>query len=294
MKGVIRSLKRNAVALKRSPKETRQDHYSRLMFELRRRTNQLIARINPFDQVQYRLERMVGPAGVWPQLQQYQFNALKSHGLLPHHSLIDIGCGPITVGLALISYLDRGNYFGVDALPEPLIESYQRIAKHSLVHKNPTLVCSSTFGKRELDHRRFDYIWMSQLSYHLDDPRTVQLFEHVCSMMSEGSVFLADIIDPEIELDPDSTWQGFSYHVRPVEFYEAIARRFGFSVQRRGILRDYGYPDKINLSANILLEFRKLDELRSATAASELVTERFTATREAATALRKPREEAFA
>lgn len=294
MKAVLRSLKRNAIALKRSQKETRQDHHSRLLFELRRRTNQLIARINPFDQVQYRLERMVGPAGVWPQLQQYQFDVLKHHGLKPHHSLIDIGCGPITVGLALIAYLDRGNYFGVDALPEPLVESYQRIARHSLVHKNPTLVCSSTFGKRELGNRGFDYVWMSQLSYHLDDPGTIQLFDHVRSMMSEGSVFLADIIDPEIELDPDSSWQGFSYYIRPVEFYEAIARRFSLSVQRRGTLREYGYPDKINLSANILLEFRKLEQPRTAMAAPEFAPERFDAAREVTAAARKTRKEAFA
>ena len=292
MKAALRSLKRNALALRRSQTETRRDHHSRLLFELRRRTNQLIARINPFDQVQYRLERLVGPVGVWPQLQQYQFNVLKRHGLQPHHSLIDIGCGPITVGLALISYLDRGNYVGVDALPEPLVESYGRIARHSLVHKNPTLVCSSTFGRRELGNRSFDYIWMSQLSYHLDDPGTMQLFEHVHSMMSAGSVFLVDIIDPGIELDPDSRWRGFPYHVRPTEFYETIARRFSLSVQRRGVLRDYGYPDKINLSANILLEFRRLDEPRTAMVAQELAPERFGAAREIAG--RKRREEAFA
>ena len=257
MKAVLRSLKRNAIALKRSQKETRQDHHSRLLFELRRRSNQLIARINPFDRVQYRLERLVGPVGIWAHLQQYQFNALTRLGLQPYHSLIDIGCGPITVGLALIAYLNRGNYVGVDALPEPLVESYRRVAQHSLAHKNPTLVCSSTFGGSELGNRSFDFIWMSQLSYHLDDAQTMQLFEQAHAMMSSTSVFLADIIDPEMDLDPDSKWHGFSYHVRPVEFYEALAQRFSFSVQRRGTLRDYGYPEKINLSANILLEFRK-------------------------------------
>ena len=53
-------------------------------------------------------------------------------------------------------------------------------------------------------------------------------------------------------------WRGFSYHIRPIEFYELIAQQFSLSVQRRGTLLDYGYPDKINLSANTLLEFRKL------------------------------------
>ena len=257
MKAVLRSLKRNAVALRKSPRETRQDYQSRLLFELRRRSNQLVAKLNPFDQDQQYFERLVGPIGIWPHLQQYQFNALTRLGLKSHHSVIDIGCGPLTVGLALISYLDRGNYVGLDLLPEPLDASYRRVAKHGLAHKNPTLVCSSTFGKRELEGRTFDFVWMSQLSYHLDDSQMMQLFEQACAMMSESSVFLVDVIDPGLELDADMKWRGFSYYLRPIGFYESIAQQFSLSVQRRGTLLDYGYPDKINLSANTLLEFRK-------------------------------------
>lgn len=259
MRAVLSSLKRNAVALSMSQQETPRSYYSRLLFELRRRSNQLIARVNPFDRHQYRVEQLVGPIGVWPHLQQYQLNILLGHGLKPHHSLVDIGCGPITVGLGLLSYLEAGNYVGVDALPEPLVESYRRIAKHSLAHKNPTLICSSTFGKSELGDRQFDFIWMSQLSYHLNDVQTAQLFERAHAMMNGTSVFLLDMIDPKIDLDPNETWRGFPYHVRPLSFYEAMARQFSLSVRRRGMIRDYGYPDKINLSANILLEFRRLD-----------------------------------
>lgn len=258
MKAVLRSLKRNAVALRKSAHETRQDYRSRLMFELRRRSNQLIARLNPFDQDQFRLERLAGPGGIWSHLEQYQLNALTRLGLKPHHSVLDVGCGPLTVGLALMTYLDRGNYVGLDLLPEPLNESYRRIAKHDLAHKNPTLVCSSTFGKRELQQRKFDYIWMSQLSYHLDDLQMTLLFEQTRAMMSDTSVFLVDVIDPQIAIDAGLKWRGFSYHLRPIAFFEEIAQRFSLSIERRGTLLDYGYPDKINLSGNTLLEFRRL------------------------------------
>jgi hypothetical protein len=71
-------------------------------------------------------------------------------------------------------------------------------------------------------------------------------------------VFLADVIDPRLQLDADLQWRGCSYHIRPIEFFESLAQQFSLSVQRRGTLLDYGYPDKINLSANTLLEFRKL------------------------------------
>jgi cyclopropane fatty-acyl-phospholipid synthase-like methyltransferase len=257
MRAILGSLKRNPIALRRSKKETRRDYHARLLFEMYRRSNQLVTMVNPFDRDQYRQEKLVGPLGVWPQLQQYQFNALSSLGLQPHHSMIDIGCGPIAVGAALISYLDSGNYVGVDARSEPLVEAYRRIAKLSLTHKNPTLVLSSTFGKSELGDRRFDYVWVSQLSYHLTEAQMAQLFEHVCSMMHGTSVFLMDVIDPEIELEPQATWRGFSYHFRPFEFYETMAEKCSLSVQCRGTIRDYGYPDKINLNTNRLLAFRK-------------------------------------
>jgi SAM-dependent methyltransferase len=258
MQAVLRSLRRNALVLRKSPEETALHYRARLLFELRRRSSQLLSKFNPFDET-YRLERLVGPAGIWRQLQQYQFNALTAAGLKPHHSVIDIGCGPLTVGVPLIDYLDRGNYVGLDLLPEPLVEAYRRIAQQGLAHKNPRLVCSSTFGKRELEGRTFDFIWMSQLSYHLDDLQLVLLFEQARAMMNSSSVLLLDVIDPHLELERDDRWRGFSYHLRPVEIYESLAQEFSLSVRRRGQLIDYGYPDKINLSRNSLLEFRNDD-----------------------------------
>jgi hypothetical protein len=258
MIAVLRSLRRNAVLLRKTPDETSSYYRSRVLFELRRRSNQLMTKFNPFDR-ETRLERLVGPAGIWPYLQQYQFNALTRLGLKPHHSIVDVGCGPLTVGVALIPYLDSGNYAGVDLLPEPLVEAHRRIAQRGLAHKNPTIVCSTTFGKRELEGRTFDFIWMSQLSYHLDDLQLVLLFEQACSMMHSSSVLLIDVIDPAIKSEGHKTWRGFSYHFRAVELNEELAQDFSLSVQRRGRLVDYGYPDKIDLSRNMLLEFRKVD-----------------------------------
>src|ERR1017187_10183961 len=110
----------------------------------------ILRRFHPRYREQYRLETLVGPGMVWDQLKQYQFNILTRLGLKPEHSLLDIGCGPLTVGLRLISYLNKGNYVGVDLRPQPLIEAYRLIAKYSLVHQNPTFINSTTFGKDEL------------------------------------------------------------------------------------------------------------------------------------------------
>ena len=202
----------------------------------------ILRRFHPRYREQYRLETLVGPGMVWDQLKQYQFNILTSLGLKPEHSLLDIGCGPLTVGLRLISYLNRGNYVGVDLRPQPLIEAYKLIARYSLVHQNPTLINSTTFGKNELAHRSFDYIGMSQLSYHFDDELMLKLFDQARSRMKPDSVFLFDVLDPGRTFPAGAMWRGFSFYVRPFEYYAGLASRFGFSMKSRGQIRDFGYP----------------------------------------------------
>lgn len=44
-----------------------------------------------------------------------QLEFLKSHGLLPEHRLLDVGCGAFRAGRHFIDYLEPGHYFGIDA-----------------------------------------------------------------------------------------------------------------------------------------------------------------------------------
>src|ERR1700690_1184571 len=88
----------------------------------------VLRRVHPRYREQFRLETLVGPKNVWDQLVQYQFNILTGLGLKPEHSFLDIGCGPLTVGIRLIPYLNRGNYFGGDLRIQPLLEAYRLIA----------------------------------------------------------------------------------------------------------------------------------------------------------------------
>jgi hypothetical protein len=52
--------------------------------------------------------------GWWDYMQQLQYNFMRAQGLKPRHHLWDIGCGSLRAGVALIRYLDRGHYHGVD------------------------------------------------------------------------------------------------------------------------------------------------------------------------------------
>jgi SAM-dependent methyltransferase len=218
----------------------------------------ILRHVHPRYREQYRLETCVGVRNCWEQLKQYQFNILTGLGLKPEHSLLEIGCGPLTAGLKLIAYLNCGNYVGIDRRALPLTEGYKLIAKYSLVEQNPTLINSCTFGKNELPPRTFDYIWMSQLSYHLEDALIVELFEQARSRMTPDSVFLFDVLTPDRICTEKDNWAGFSFYPRPIEFFSGVARRFGLSITNRGQILNFGYPKDRELRTNLVLEFRLL------------------------------------
>jgi ABC-2 type transport system ATP-binding protein/lipopolysaccharide transport system ATP-binding protein len=53
--------------------------------------------------------------GLWDEIGTMHFEFLKSQGLLPHHYVLDVGCGSFRLGVHLIPYLQPGRYIGTDA-----------------------------------------------------------------------------------------------------------------------------------------------------------------------------------
>ena len=227
---------------------------------LTRRTHALLCRIIPSWRERRRLEMMVGPVGVWKALQRFQLDCLKSLGLLPHHHLLDIGCGPLQGGLVFIRYLEPAHYVGVDIREHSVVEGRRQVAKAGLGSKRPLVLVSSTFGKEELGDRTFDYLWISQLLYHLDDELVEACFTEVVARMRPEGRLIGDFIATDgPPIRSKDHWQGFTFFERPFEYFADVAVRHGLQMIRRGKLRDFGYPVKwtYNLSNNELLEFRK-------------------------------------
>ncbi|WP_431300836.1 class I SAM-dependent methyltransferase [Tabrizicola sp. BL-A-41-H6] len=53
--------------------------------------------------------------GRWDETGRAQMAILRDAGLLPHHQLLDIGCGALRLGHMAVQYLDPGHYRGTDA-----------------------------------------------------------------------------------------------------------------------------------------------------------------------------------
>ena len=209
---------------------------------------------------QHRIEQMVGPVGLWDKLRAYQFNALKAHGLAPHHSLLDIGCGPLQGGVAFIDYLDQGKYAGVDAQTENLSAAYGQIRQHNLSAKNPWLIRSDSFGDEELGERTFDFFWASQVLYYFNAEVMQKLLQIIAKRINPGGRFLGDIVGhshPDFQ-SPTRSDQLWDLQLHSVESIRRWAEPLGLMVRSAGEIANYGYPASMRLRTNILIEVTPL------------------------------------
>ena len=221
----------------------------------------VLRRVVPSLREQHRLGEMVGPARYWSELQTFQFNFLKKMGLKPHHTLLDIGCGPLSGGLVFIPYLESEKYVGVDIRPGAIAEAHIQVAKAGLADKNPLLLVSESFGRDEMGcERKFDYIWMTQLFCHLNENVLNNCLKTVADYMTSDSRFYGDILGypNEVWEKPGLKWQEFTFYLHSLESIESVAEKYGLKVTCLGEIEKYGYPVGVGgLKNNKMLEFRR-------------------------------------
>jgi SAM-dependent methyltransferase len=210
--------------------------------------------IVPWLRKRHQLETMVGPVGFWNRLREYQLSVLTANGLEAHHSLLDIGCGPLQGGIAFIRYLNPGNYAGMDINPARIAAGCEQVAGKRLAVKKPTLLVSDCLKERELGNRRFDYIWMSQVLYYFSPERLHCLFEYIENRLAPQGVFLVDVLGPE---HYETRFPEHGYYLHSAAGVRETAAQFGLQVQDLGEIRLYGYPARLSLCTNRLLRISR-------------------------------------
>lgn len=224
---------------------------------LRHKRMELGRRFLPPVRRQYELDVMVGPIGYWRELQRYQLGALRQLGLRPEHRLLDIGCGPLQGGIAFIRYLDEGHYTGIDIRQAAIDAGREQIARAGLETRRPELVVSASFGRDELAGREYDFLWCSQMLYHLDEHQVDALFAQVARLLAPDGRFYCDIIGHPNEVNESSHWEGFRFHLHSLDSLRALAERHHLTLRSRGQIGDHGYPRSIALRTNQLLEIAR-------------------------------------
>jgi SAM-dependent methyltransferase len=193
--------------------------------------------------------------GKWTELQDYQISFLKKMGLRPHHHLLDIGCGPISGGLVTIPYLETGHYVGIDIRKKAIAEALVQVSKNKLILKEPSLYVSTTFGADELGERQFDYIWASQILYHIPKTLIDTLFLQIARRLKPGGRFYGDVIEYPGFRDGMS-WHEFPFIAHSPDTLHEVACRAGLALAYIGKLEEFGYPNDVDLKLNDMLELR--------------------------------------
>ena len=141
--------------------------------------------------------RTIGYVEEWEQHGQAQFDYLKAQGLEPHHSFLDIGCGPLRGGVHFIRYLDTGNYYGVEK-NEAVLETAREVElpRYDLVGKQPTLRADEWFEFEALG-RSFDYAWAQSVFTHLPVNSIIRCLMNVDKVLVDGGRFYATFYENE-------------------------------------------------------------------------------------------------
>ena len=145
----------------------------------------------------------------WVAMGRMQFDYLCEHGLVPEHTMLEIGCGNLRAGRLFIDYLDAGNYTGIDISPDILRAARATVQEFGLADKSPRLelVKDNTFAA--FDDESFDVVHAHSVYSHCPLPVIAECFAHVGRILKPAGFF---------DFTFDRT-EGPEHHVLHEDFY---------------------------------------------------------------------------
>lgn len=185
-----------------------------------------------------RRHAQVGPPQAWKAKRDFQIAFLRRQGLQPEHRLLDFGCGTLRGGIPLISYLEPGNYVGLDAREEVLPEAREELRTAGLEDRRPLLLVSEYPDEAPFPPGiLFDRIWAFSVLIHLSDDILERALRMVGERLAQDGEFFANV---NLGDRPELTWERFPVVARPLSFYRGAAARHGLSVDTVGTLAALG------------------------------------------------------
>ncbi|MBO8199070.1 class I SAM-dependent methyltransferase [Streptomyces smyrnaeus] len=125
----------------------------------------------------------------WLRLGQLQFDYLRSHGLKPSVRMLDIGCGNLRAGWRFISYLEQGNYYGIDISPDVLIAAKRTLTERDLQAKLPHLTLTQDLTLDFLPDAHFDVVHAHSVFSHSPLDVIEECLAHVGRVLAPGGFF---------------------------------------------------------------------------------------------------------
>ncbi len=185
--------------------------------------------------------------GMWDEIGKLQIEFLKAEGLLPHHRLLDVGCGSLRGGVRFVRYLDRGNYYGLDINASLIEAGKEELAQQGLVGKQPNLLVNDKFEMARFGVS-FDYAIAVSVFTHLYMNHIARCLVETSKVLKpEGKLFATFFEAPSpVHLEPVEHDPGgviTNYDADPFHYSlsetERLSEAAGLSVEYLG---DWGHP----------------------------------------------------
>ena len=188
---------------------------------------------------------------LWQEHQQMQLDFLLKRGFSPATNVLDLGCGPMRLGSALIPRLQTGWYFGQDINPETLAFGEEVLRKQGITEQAPyTLFASDRFDLSAVD-RPIQLAFSNSLFSHLNLNSILTCLLQLKTVLAPRGVYYSTffLIDPAadwLQPQPRNKWgREFDSHADQDPYHyslaliQAVAREAGFRVD---VVRDFGHP----------------------------------------------------
>jgi SAM-dependent methyltransferase len=157
----------------------------------------------------------------WRKRGRRQFDYLVANGLLPEHRVLDIGCGNLRAGRRFISYLDPGNYWGIDISPDSIAGAHEVVRDEGLTDKAPHLLVVSNLSFDFADGAFFDVVHANSVFSHSPLSVVEECFAHIGRVLKPTGFF--DFTFNRTEGRERSTL-GEDYYYRPATLIDAAQR----------------------------------------------------------------------
>lgn len=132
-----------------------------------------------------------------------QFRLLCTIGLRANHVMLDVGCGSLRAGRFFISYLDEGNYSGLepnewlinDAIKNQIGEDLIRIKKPKFAYNDQFETCGF--------ETEFDYILAQSIFSHAGKDLITKALQNCKKVLKSRGVIAATFIEGESDYEGD-------------------------------------------------------------------------------------------
>jgi len=168
---------------------------------------------------------------------QNQLEILKSEGLLPHHYVLEIGCGVLHLARYLIPYLNYGLYYAIDPnewLRKEATNNDWEL-QDTVVKKGASFLSRDDFDASEFGGK-FDYIFSHSVLSHASRSQFYDYMVKTAQVLKDDGLSIASFRLGEDTSNPNWEYPDVNYYTQDT-MYDATFKA-GLKCKLRSDIRD--------------------------------------------------------